>query len=337
MIALLKSDASASQIDQLVAWFAGQGYHATCTQAGKKTFVVLDEAAAKLDLGLVESQPLVERAVRLSEAYLLVNRKLHPADSQIAVGTAAVGAGAFACIAGPCAVESKAQLHSIATAVKAAGTAILRGGAFKPRTSPYDFQGLAAPGLALLEEAGRDSGLPVASEIMAVRELPLFEHIDLIQVGARNMQNYELLKELGQLDKPILLKRGPANTLDEFLLSAEYIAAGGNSQIILCERGIRGFEPSTRYTLDFSSIPLLKEKSHLPVLVDPSHAMGQARLVPTMALAAVAAGADGLMIEVHNQPEAALCDGMQAILPETFAALMKKITQLRQVLAADNC
>ena len=236
----------------------------------------------------------------------------------------------FTLIAGPCSVESREQIEGIARAVKAAGAGLLRGGAFKPRTSPYDFQGLKEEGVRMLVRAGRLAGLPVVTEITGIRELPLFEEVDVIQIGSRNMQNFELLKEVGRMGKPVLLKRGMAATLREFLMSAEYILAEGNQQVILCERGIRTFDDYTRNTLDLAVIPLLKELSPLPVIADPSHGTGLARLVPPMALASAAAGADGLMIEVHNDPPQALTDGEQAITPEAFAALVQQIREVRK-------
>ncbi|MEG1459917.1 MAG: 3-deoxy-7-phosphoheptulonate synthase [Oscillospiraceae bacterium] len=262
----------------------------------------------------------------------LSGRRLHPEDTIINVGGKKIGGAELCVIAGPCAIETREQICSIALAVKAAGASFLRGGAFKPRMSPYSFQGLEAEGIALLLEARRVSGLPVVSEITAISQLPLFEMVDIIQVGARNMQNYELLKELGKTQKPILLKRGLSATYEELLMSAEYIMAGGNSQVILCERGVRSFENYTRNILDLAAIPALRELSHLPIIVDPSHALGRASLVPSMCGAAVAAGADGLMIEVHDKPDEALCDGPQALKPEEFSALMKKLSQIKNAI-----
>lgn len=241
--------------------------------------------------------------------------------------------GRFLLMAGPCAVESEEQILEIARAVKAAGADVLRGGAFKPRTSPHEFQGLGPEGLALLKLARQETGLPLVSEIMGIRELPLFEDVDILQVGARNMQNFELLKELGRFGKPVLLKRGLSATLHEFISSAEYIMVEGNSQVILCERGVRGFDGHTRNILDLAAVPLLKELSHLPVMVDPSHATGRADLVPPMALAAAACGADGLLIEVHNHPDQALSDGDQALTPQAFERLSAQIRALREALA----
>lgn len=250
---------------------------------------------------------------------------MHPDDTVIDVCGRKIGGGSFQVIAGPCSIETKEQITEVAEDVKRSGAAFLRGGAFKPRTSPYAFQGLHEQGLDLLLEAKKATGLPVVTEIMSAEHLPLFDDVDIIQVGARNMQNFELLKVLGKIDKPILLKRGLANTLDELLMSAEYIMAGGNEKVILCERGIRTFETSYRNTLDISAIPMLKKKTHLPVIVDPSHAAGIRFMVEPLAMAAIAAGADGLMIEVHNNPEKALCDGAQSLTPEMFGHLMKKV------------
>ena len=268
----------------------------------------------------------------MSETFKCCNRKFHPADTVVSVGEARIGGGHFAMIAGPCSVESEAQIVAVARAVKDAGADLLRGGAFKPRTSPYDFQGLRGEGIKLLQAARAATGLPIVTEIMSVADLPLFEDVDVLQVGARNMQNFDLLKELGHWNKPILLKRGLANTLKELLMSAEYIMASGNERVILCERGIRTFSDYTRNTLDISAVPMLHELSHLPVIVDPSHATGIARLVPPMALAAAACGADGLIIEVHNDPPHALCDGNQSLRPEQYAALAARVRAVREAI-----
>ena len=286
--------------------------------------LVLEGETFRLDGESLRLLPGVRAVQRLTEPYPLAARTGHPEDTVVSVGKARIGQD-FCLIAGPCAVESSEQVTSIARQVSAAGAQLLRGGAFKPRTSPYTFGGLGAEGLELLCRAGRETGLPVVSEITDPRQLPLFREVDVLQVGARNMQNFEMLKELGHCGKPILLKRGLANTLEEFLMSAEYIMAGGNSQVILCERGIRTFETMTRNTLDISAIPLLKHQSHLPVIVDPSHAAGIPWLVEPLSKAAIAAGADGLMIEVHNDPKSALCDGAQSLTPEQFDAVMKKV------------
>ena len=266
------------------------------------------------------------------EQYKCCGRASHRDDIVVSFKGAGCGGGNFCMIAGPCSVESEEQIISVAKAVKASGANMLRGGAFKPRTSPYDFQGLKAEGLRLLKLAKQETGLPIVSEIMGVNDLPLFEDVDLLQVGARNMQNFDLLSELGKAGKPVLLKRGLGNTLNELLMSAEYIMSKGDTEVILCERGIRTFCEHTRNTLDLSAVPVLKELSCLPVIVDPSHATGYAGLVPPMAMAAAACGADGLMIEVHNDPENALCDGPQALKPDEFAALSVKINKIREAL-----
>lgn len=262
---------------------------------------------------------------------LLTSRKKHPQDTVISIGDAAVGSGSITIIAGPCAIESRDQLFSAASAVKAAGAHILRGGAFKPRTSPYSFSGLKEEGLALLAECGRYTGLPVVTEIMDASDLPLFADIDLIQVGAKNMQNFTLLTALGRTDKPILLKRGAGNTIEELLYSAEYILKNGNPNVILCERGIRTFETATRFTFDINAVPLLKQRTHLPVIADPSHGTGIASLVTPVAAAAAAAGADGIMVEVHNNPSSALCDGPQAVTPEEFSRLVSGVRSYEKI------
>ena len=283
-----------------------------------------------MDIDSVLANDAVQDVKRVSEPYKAANRKFHPEDTVIGIDrpageTVKIGGGHFAVAAGPCSVENEEQIIRVAQAVKASGARLLRGGAFKPRTSPYAFQGLHDRGIQLLLLAKKETGLPIVTELMSLTHLDLFAEVDVIQVGARNMQNFEMLKELGHCGKPILLKRGLANTLEEFLMSAEYIMAGGNSQVILCERGIRTFETMTRNTLDISAIPLLKHQSHLPVIVDPSHAAGIPWLVEPLSKAAIAAGADGLMIEVHNDPKSALCDGAQSLTPEQFDAVMKKV------------
>ncbi len=331
MIAVLKPGTTDQQIENLSSWIQLQGLEVHLSRGSLHTVVGLVGDTSKIDAELLESLDIVESVKRISEPFKSANRKFHPDDSIISVGNTSVGGDIFAVMAGPCSVESEEQVMEIARAVKAAGATMLRGGAFKPRTSPYDFQGLKADGIELLIEAKKETGLPIVTEIMNANHLPLFEEVDVIQVGARNMQNFELLKELGRTQKPILLKRGLANTLKELLMSAEYIMAGGNENVILCERGIRTFETYTRNTLDLSAVPLLHELSHLPVIVDPSHATGVARLVKPMALAAAACGADGLMIEVHNDPAHALCDGAQSLTPEAFADVTASV---RQVLSA---
>ena len=287
---------------------------------------------SKIDEELVESLEMVESVKRISEPFKSANRKFHPEDLIIDISGVKIGGGSFAIIAGPCSVESEAQILEVARSIKASGASLLRGGAFKPRTSPYDFQGMKAEGIELLLEAKKDTGMPIVTEIMNEKHLPLFEDVDVIQVGARNMQNFELLKALGRTDKPVLLKRGLANTLKELLMSAEYIMSEGNENVILCERGIRTFETYTRNTLDLSAVPMLKKLTHLPIVVDPSHATGIAGLVEPMALAAAAAGADGIMIEVHNNPAEALCDGPQSLTPGQFAAVAAKVRKVREAL-----
>lgn len=287
---------------------------------------------SKVDKDLIESLDIVESVTRVSESFKCCNRKFHPEDTVVDVKGVKIGGGNFCMIAGPCSVETEEQIVCVAKAVKAAGANMMRGGAFKPRTSPYDFQGLRGRGIELLKIAREETGLPIVTEIMSVSDLPLFEDVDVLQVGARNMQNFDLLKELGKTNKAILLKRGLANTLKELLMSAEYIMSSGNENIILCERGIRTYSDYTRNTMDISAIPMLKELSHLPVIADPSHATGMSRLVPPMALAATAAGADGLIIEVHNDPMHALCDGAQSLKPEEYAALVKKVEAVREII-----
>ena len=333
MIVILKPNVAQEKREQLIEWLKAQSLGVHISEGTYQTVLGLIGDTSKVDLDLLASLDIVESVKRVSDPFKCCNRKFHPDDTVVRVGGASIGAGSFAIIAGPCSVESEEQIVSIAKAVKAGGATMLRGGAFKPRTSPYDFQGLKAEGLELLKIARRESGLPIVTEIMNINHIPLFEDVDVIQVGARNMQNFDLLKELGKLNKPILLKRGLANTLKELLMSAEYIMASGNEQIILCERGIRTFETYTRNTLDLSAVPMLHELTHLPIVVDPSHATGSARLVPPMALAAAAGGADGVMIEVHNDPMHALCDGAQALTPDQFAALAEKMRRVRAVLA----
>lgn len=335
MIAVLKPGTTDAQIENLSSWIKLQGLDVHLSRGSLHTVIGLVGDTSKIDAELLESLEIVESVKRISEPFKSANRKFHPDDSVISVGNTSVGGNIFAVMAGPCSVESEAQVMEIAHAVKAAGATMLRGGAFKPRTSPYDFQGLKADGIEILIEAKKETGLPIVTEIMNANHLPLFEEVDVIQVGARNMQNFELLKELGRTQKPILLKRGLANTLKELLMSAEYIMAGGNENVILCERGIRTFETYTRNTLDLSAVPLLHELSHLPVIIDPSHATGVARLVKPMALAAAACGANGLMIEVHNDPAHALCDGAQSLTPETFADVMASVRQVRSALGGN--
>lgn len=332
MIAVIKKGTTEKQLENLMSWLKSQGLDIHLSRGSSHTIVGLVGDTSKIDAELLESLDIIESVKRISEPFKSANRKFHPDDSVIKVGNTSVGGNIFAIMAGPCSVESEEQVMAIAKAVKAAGATMLRGGAFKPRTSPYDFQGLKAEGIEFLVKAKKETGLPIVTEIMNANHLSLFDEVDVIQVGARNMQNFELLKELGKTNKPILLKRGLANTLKELLMSAEYIMAGGNENIILCERGIRTFETYTRNTLDLSAIPLLQELSHLPVIIDPSHATGASRLVKPMALAATAAGADGLMIEVHNDPTHALCDGAQSLTPEAFSDVCKAVKRVLEVI-----
>ena len=325
MIVILKKDVSNDQIDNLVKWFHDQGLQTHLSKGEYQTILGLIGDTSSVDIDLISGLDIVDTVKRIQEPFKKASRKFHPDDTVIEIAGRKIGGGHFAAIAGPCSVESEEQIIGIAKSVKASGAAFLRGGAFKPRSSPYSFQGLRDEGLKLLSLAKKETGMPIVTEIMDSKYLPMFDDVDIIQVGARNMQNFELLKELGRTDKPILLKRGLANTLEELLMSAEYIMSGGNERVILCERGIRTFETYTRNTLDISAVAVLHEISHLPVIVDPSHAEGYSKYVPPMALAAAAAGADGLIIEVHNDPAHALCDGAQSITPDTFNALIKKM------------
>ena len=325
MIVILKKHPDEKQLNNLMAWLKSLNIAIHPSEGATHLVLGLVGDTSVVDIDLLRALDIVEDVKRVQEPYKNANRKFHEEDSVIPVGDTQVGGNVFSVIAGPCSIESEEQVCLIATAVKAAGATMLRGGAFKPRTSPYAFQGLRGHGLELLLEAKRLTGLPVVTEIMDLSQLPLFDEVDVIQVGARNMQNFELLKELGHTGKPILIKRGLANTLQELLMSAEYVMAGGNEKVILCERGIRTFETATRNTLDLSAVPMLKKLTHLPVIVDPSHATGISWMVKPMALAAAAAGADGLMIEVHNDPGRALCDGAQSLTPEAFRDVMEGV------------
>ena len=325
MIVILKKNPDEKQLNNLMAWLKSLNIAIHPSEGATHLVLGLVGDTSVVDIDLLRALDIVEDVKRVQEPYKNANRKFHEEDSVIPVGNTQVGGGVFSVIAGPCSIESEEQVCVIAAAVKAAGATMLRGGAFKPRTSPYAFQGLRGHGLELLLEAKRLTGLPVVTEIMDLSQLPLFDEVDVIQVGARNMQNFELLKELGHTGKPILIKRGLANTLQELLMSAEYVMAGGNEKVILCERGIRTFETATRNTLDLSAVPMLKKLTHLPVIVDPSHATGISWMVKPMALAAAAAGADGLMIEVHNDPKRALCDGAQSLTPEAFRDVMEGV------------
>lgn len=332
MIAVLKRGTTTEQTDHLIRWLKNMNLDVHVSMGQEVTVLGLVGDTSRVDMELLSSLEIVDSVKRVSEPFKQANRKFHPNDSVIDVAGVKIGGGNFAMIAGPCSVESEEQIVEVAKSVKSAGAHILRGGAYKPRTSPYAFQGLKEEGLRLLEKAKEATGMPIITEIMNIRTLDNFENVDIIQVGARNMQNFDMLQELGKTNKPILLKRGLANTLQELLMSAEYIMSEGNENIILCERGIRTYEHYTRNTLDLSAVPVLHELTHLPVVVDPSHATGKASLVPSMALAAAACGADGLMIEVHNDPTCALCDGAQSLTPQQFTALSNNVQKIREVV-----
>ena len=332
MIIILKQNVEKKQFEDLAAWLKNMDLKLHISEGEHTTIIGLVGDTSRVDIDLVGAMEIVESVKRVSEPYKAANRKFHPEDTVIDVGGVKIGGGNFCMIAGPCSVESEEQICMIARELKDIGAHMLRGGAFKPRTSPYSFQGLGEDGIELLLEAKEQTGFPIVSEIMDLSQLSMFEKVDVIQVGARNMQNFQMLKELGKLKKPVLLKRGLSNTIEEWLMSAEYIMAGGNEEVILCERGIRTFETSTRNTMDISSIPVVKEHSHLPIIADPSHGTGYSKYVEAMSLAAVAAGADGLIIEVHDNPPMALCDGQQCLTPEAFGTLMKKAIALREAL-----
>lgn len=332
MIAVLKHGTTLSQRQHLVDWLKAMNLDVHISEGAEVTVLGLIGDTSRVDMDLLKSLEMVETVKRVSEPFKQANRKFHPKDTVIEIGDVKIGGGHFAMIAGPCSVESEEQIIEVAQAVKASGARLLRGGAFKPRTSPYSFQGMKGEGIQLLLKAKKATGLPIVTEIMNISTLDLFADVDVIQVGARNMQNFDLLKELGKTNKPILLKRGLANTLEELLMSAEYIMSEGNHQVILCERGIRTFETATRNTLDLSAVPLLHSMTHLPVVVDPSHATGKANLVAPMAFAAAACGSDAIMIEVHNNPSCALCDGAQSLTPAQFDRLSRKVQQIREVM-----
>ena len=329
MVVIMKPGTKSEDIAALADTFRAQGLNVGITHGIGCTILGLVGDTTELDMDKISMEPNVERVMRVQEPYKKANRKFHPEDTVVTVGKARVGGGNFSVIAGPCSVESEAQICGIAQDVKLSGAAMLRGGAFKPRTSPYSFQGMGTPGLDLLVEARTQTGLPIVSEIMYPRMAELFEReVDLVQVGARNMQNFELLKEVGKMSKPILLKRGLSNTYEEWIMSAEYIMSEGNENVILCERGVRTFETYTRNTLDLSAIPAIRRMSHLPIIVDPSHAAGMYWMVEPLAMAAAAVGADGLMVEVHNDPPHAKCDGQQSLTPEKFQRLMDQLRPL---------
>ncbi len=336
MVVILKKDPNPQQLQSLMDWLQSKGIEIHPTVGVHQTILGLVGDTASLDLDLINALDIVEDVKRIQEPYKNANRKFHPDDTVVEVGNTKIGGGNLTLIAGPCSVESEEQIISVAASVKRSGATILRGGAFKPRTSPYSFQGLRGEGIRLLKLAKEATGLPIVTEIMDASQLPLFEDVDMIQVGARNMQNFELLKLLGTVGKPILLKRGLSATYEELLMSAEYIMAGGNMNVVLCERGIRTFETYTRNTLDVSAVPVLKKLSHLPVLIDPSHSAGKWELVDPLSCAAVAAGADGLIIEVHNDPEHALCDGPQSLKPQVFDRLARKLSVLFEAVKSEG-
>ena len=329
MVVVMKPGTAKQDIDALVAKLKKMNLDVGITNGVGCTILGLVGDTTAVDMDKISINPHVERVMRVQEPYKKANRKFHPEDTVVTVGSAKIGGGSFSVIAGPCSVESEAQICEVAEDVKRSGAALLRGGAFKPRTSPYSFQGMGTAGLELLLEAKKKTGLPIVTEIMDPRMAELFEEeVDVVQVGARNMQNFELLKEVGKMSKPILLKRGLSNTYEEWIMSAEYIMAAGNENVILCERGVRTFETYTRNTLDVSAIPAVKQMSHLPVIVDPSHAAGMYWMVEPLALAGIAAGADRLMVEVHNDPPHAKCDGQQSLTPQKFDALMHKVSAM---------
>lgn len=336
MIAVLKNGVTKAQRDNLVKWLESQNVRVHISEGEVQTVLGLIGDTSKIDIDLLSGLEIISNVTRISEPFKSANRRFHPDDTVIEVGQGEnkvkIGGGNFCIMAGPCSVESEEQILSIAQSVKASGANMLRGGAFKPRTSPYDFQGLRAEGLQLLIKAREATGLPFVTEIMSASHLDLFADVDIIQVGARNMQNFELLKELGRSNKPILLKRGMSATLKELLMSAEYIMSEGNENVILCERGIRSYDSYTRNVLDLAAVPVLNGLTHLPIIVDPSHATGVSRLVRPMACAATASGADGLIIEVHNDPVHALCDGAQSLTPEQFADVARRVNEIRGIM-----
>ena len=336
MIVILKNDPDRQQLDGLIHWLGEQNIEVHPTVGAHQTILGLIGDTSRIDIDLISALEIVEDVKRVQEPYKDANRKFHPDDTIVRVGDLQIGGGSLTIFAGPCSVESEEQIIGIAREVKESGAAVLRGGAFKPRTSPYAFQGMGSEGLHLLLKAKEATGLPICTEIMDASQLPLFEDIDILQVGARNMQNFALLKALGKTDKPVLLKRGMASSYQDLLMSAEYILAGGNPNVILCERGIRTFETYTRNTLDLSCIPALKTLSHLPVIIDPSHAAGKSALVPSLARAAAAGGADGLLIEVHNDPAHAFCDGPQSITPKVFSVLAPQLYKIHDLIQGEK-
>ncbi len=336
MIITVKSNADKDQLNEFQSWLTNQGYTLHPSQGANYTLIGVIGDTSALDARLIESLEIVDKVTRIQEPFKKANRKFHPQDTIVDIGGVKIGGGHFAIMAGPCSVETPEQVIECAHAVKAAGATILRGGAFKPRTSPYSFQGMGPSGLELLEAAKKETGLPIVSEVMDPSQLQYFDNVDMLQIGARNMQNFTLLKEVGKLRKPVLLKRGLSATYEEWLMAAEYIMSEGNEQIVLCERGIRTFETKTRNTLDVTAIPMMHELSHLPIIMDPSHAAGMSRMVRPLSLASTGGGADGLMIEVHNDPAKALCDGPQALRPDQFSDLTKDIFAMRDIVIKHN-
>ena len=334
MIVVLKHNPNQDQFDGLVSWLQDKNITVHTSLGHGNTVLGLVGDTSKLDTDLIAALDIVESVKRVQEPYKNANRKFHPEDTVIKVGNTQIGGGTLTIMAGPCSVESEDQVVAIAKAVKASGATMLRGGAFKPRTSPYAFQGLGATGLEYLKVARQETGLPIVTELMDLSQLPLFDDVDVIQIGARNMQNFDLLKAGGHQDKPVMIKRGMSATYEEWLMSAEYVMAGGNQNVILCERGIRTFEHYTLNTLDLAAIPVMKKLTHLPIIIDRSHATGKNWLVDPLAMGAVATGADGLQIEVHNDPAHALCDGPQSLKPETFDTLARKLLTLHNSLQA---
>ena len=336
MIVVLKQNPNREQLDSLIAWLEDKGITIHTSLGAAHTILGLVGDTSGLDIDLISALDIVEDVKRVQEPYKNANRKFHPEDTVVKVGNTQIGGGTLTIMAGPCSVESEEQVVAIAKAVKASGATMLRGGAFKPRTSPYSFQGLGELGLQYLKAAKEETGLPIVTELMDLSQLPLFKDVDVIQIGARNMQNFDLLKAVGRQDKPVMIKRGMSATYEEWLMSAEYVMAGGNQNVILCERGIRTFERVTRNTLDLQAIPVMKKLTHLPIIIDPSHAGGKSWLVDPMAMGAVAAGCDGLQIEVHNDPSKALCDGPQSLRPEAFDALAQKLLKLHECVRSLN-
>ena len=334
MIVILKSNPNREQLESLISWLQEKGITIHTSIGQSRTILGLVGDTSQLDIDLIAALDIVDDVKRVQEPYKNANRKFHPEDTVVKVRDTQIGGGTLTIMAGPCSVESEEQVVAIAKAVKASGATMLRGGAFKPRTSPYSFQGLGAQGLEFLKVAREETGLPIVSELMDISQIPLFGDVDVIQIGARNMQNFNLLKEVGKLSKPVMIKRGMSATYEEWLMSAEYVMASGNQDVILCERGIRTFETYTRNTLDLACIPVLRKLSHLPIIIDPSHATGKSWLVDPLAVGAVATGADGLLIEVHNDPAHALCDGAQSLRPEAFDVLSRKLHRMHDFLSA---